>query len=417
VLGQAGVAAAGLGGLRLLTTLLTPDQFGRLVLGISLAMLLQQVAFGPLAVAALRHAGRAIDEAELHLLVSALDRLNTQAFLGSLLVSAIAASVVHVLDWSDWLLFGALTLWFGTALGLLGTRLAIDAAQRHRGWVSGMQVGTEVGKYGAAWAAIALIGAASAAAAMAGFATATTVAAVVQRSRARGGPKDRPEANDWRASLLRVARPLAATGALTWSQMASDRWALNAVLTTGHVGAYGVVYQIAVAPFTLLGAMVQQLVAPVVFRMAGSGRDSGSIRASHRYVLASAGVLLIGTAAGALLAWRFHEAIFGIFVGPGFAQYSHLLPLGVVAGGFLAAGQVVGVTVLSRDAAGQLILPKAVTAALGLVLNILGAVFLGVAGVLWANVVYSLVFLVWLAIIALGPGEERGSQGTRGSLP
>jgi O-antigen/teichoic acid export membrane protein len=425
VAGQAGVAVAGLGGLRLLTTLLSPDQFGRLILGVSLAMLVQQLTFGPLAVATLRHTGHAVDEKELGLLVGAVDRLLMQAFLAALAAAAVAATIVLLIGWTHWASFGLLCLWFATASGVLNTRLAIDAAQRNRGWVSAMQVASETAKYLAAGAAVAILTspdasaasatsatpatspASPASAAMAGFAVAATIFALIQRRRARGSGGVSPGRAGWRAPLLRVARPLAATGALTWSQMASDRWALNAVLSTAHVGAYGVVYQIAVAPFTLLGAMVQQLAAPVVFRIAGSGTDPRSVRASHTYVLVAAAILLLGTAAAVAIAWRFHEAIFGLLVGPGFAQYSYLLPLGVVVGGFLATGQVMSMTVLSRDAAQQLVLPKAVTAVLGLVLNVLGAVFFGVVGVLWANVVFSLVFLVWLSLIALGPDASR----------
>jgi O-antigen/teichoic acid export membrane protein len=422
LLGQAGVAVAGLVGLRLLTTLLVPAEFGRLALGVSLAALLQQITFGPLAVATLRFAGPAQDAADFPGFVAEVDRLLFRATGLCLVIAVGAGAAVLLLGVEHWVAFGGACLWFAVASGVLSTRLSLDAALRRRGWVAGVQVGSETIRFGFGAGAVVLFGTRSALFVMIGFAAAATLSALIQRRRAAADRRREP--GEWTGRVIHFARPLALTGALTWSQMASDRWSLNALLSTAHVGAYSVIYQIAVAPFSLVGTMIQQLLAPIVFRSSGSGGEAASVRASHRPVLLAVAVLLLATAAAAGVAWRFHDMIFSIMVGPGYDQYSSLLPLGVVAGGLLASAQVVATTILTRGATRELIVPKAVTAVMGVGLNILGAYLFGIQGVLFANAVFGLVYFGWMYVTAgrTGGGPPRTSPylaqgGTAGSAP
>lgn len=420
VAGQAGVAVVGLVGLRILTTLLVPSEFGRLALGLSIATLFAQVAFGPIAVATLRFAGRAFDEGQLAALLRDVDRLLAQATLLSAALTIVVGLVVAYFHLSDWLLLGVLCLWFASASGVLGSGLAVDASLRRRGWVAGMQVGSEAARFAGAAVVLLLVAARSAPAAMGGFALATSLSALVQRTRRRKDPSPH-EASDVnagsrRADLLAFAKPLAVTGGLTWSQMASDRWSLNAMISTTQVGVYSVVYQIGVAPFTLLGSTIQQLLGPVVFQIAGAGTDRAAVRASHLYVLKAVAALITVTTVCALVSWRFHDRIFALLVGPKFAQYSALLPLGVIAGGLMASAQVVATTVMSRGDTSRLVLPKAVTAVLGAALNIAGAHFYGVKGVLAANVVFSIIFFAWMSATASGPGGSQMSDARETGL-
>jgi O-antigen/teichoic acid export membrane protein len=403
VLGQVGVAGAGLAGLRLLTTLLSPEEFGRLALGLSIAALFQQVAFGPLVVASLRYAAGAFDEGSLDRLVGTVDRLLFQLAVVSVAVSSLAAVVLPSAGLLSWVPLGGLCLWFSIASAAFSTRLSVDAALRRRELVAIMQVGAEVGRFALASAVIVLLGQPSAGAAMAGFAAALTMAAFVQRRRmATSGTLDIA----WRGVLVAFARPLAVTGGLTWAQMASDRWSLNALMSAAHVGAYSAIYQIAIAPFTLVGTTVQQLLAPIVFRMAGKDGDRAAVSASHLPVLSAVTILLVLTAAGSLVAWLLHEEIFHVLVGPAFATYSRLLPLGVVAGGLLAAGQVVSTTIMSRGVTSELMVPKAVTALFGAALNVIGAWLYGVVGVILATIAFALIFFVWMYRMAAQPVHD-----------
>jgi O-antigen/teichoic acid export membrane protein len=123
-------------------------------------------------------------------------------------------------------------------------------------------------------------------------------------------------------------------------------------------------------------------------------------------VLSAVTILLVLTAAGSLVAWLLHEEIFHVLVGPAFATYSRLLPLGVVAGGLLAAGQVVSTTIMSRGVTSELMVPKAVTALFGAALNVIGAWLYGVVGVILATIAFALIFFVWMYRMAAQPVHD-----------
>lgn len=406
VAGQLGVAFVSLAGLRLLTTLLVPAEFGRVALGISIATLFQQVVFGPIAVATLRYAGTAYDDSDLQGFLRSVDRLLAQGVAVSVAAAAVAGLVVLALGLYHWLTLGVFCVWFASASGVFTTQLSIDASLRNRGWVAALQACSEAARYLVAGVFVVLLGAHNAVVVMAGFAAALTLAALIQIARTRRSPVATPTSpQEWRPVLLRFAKPLALTGGVTWSQMTSDRWSLNAVMSTADVGVYSAVYQIAVAPFSLFGSMIQQLLGPIVFRIAGTGADRDRVRESHVQVMLAVSVLLVLSAIAVLATWQFHAAIFRLLVGPAFSQYSYMLPIGVMAGGLLAAGQVVATTVMSRGETRHLVVPKAVTSVIGLILNILGARYFGVLGVLMANVAFSLLYFVWMLIIASHRGE------------
>jgi len=402
--GQAGAALVGLGGLRLLTTLLSPEEFGRLALGLSITAFLQQVAFGPVSAATLRYAGNAAKENDLDAFLDSLRRLLRQAVLLSVVVATVGVLVLLALGLQAWIALALSAVWFAAASGTSTALLFVDASLRRRPWVAGVQIVGEVLRFGLAGAALVILDIRSATLTMSGFALALTLVALLQLRRWQHGQRSIATRTDpWRTSMVLFAAPLALTGALSWSQLASDRWSLNAFLSVVHVGAYSVLYQIAVAPFSLLSVMLQQLIGPIVFRMAGRGTDEDALRASHRVVVLAIVGLLGCTVVGALVAWEFHEWIFAALVGPRFRNFSPLLPLAVCVGGVLAASQLAGTTVMSRGDTTRLITPKVVTSIIGVGLNILGARYYGVTGVLCANGVFGILFFVWMLVLARKP--------------
>jgi O-antigen/teichoic acid export membrane protein len=408
VAGQVGASLAGLIGLRLLTTLLDPASFGRLALGLSIAAFLQQVAFGPISSATLRYAGTAHSEGQL---AGFMRELLALLKLGILLAVVLAFAVVPVyaaLGIDGW---GGITisaLWFAAASGVSTSLLFVDVSLRRRARAAILQVGIEVVRFGGA--AILLVSRPSLAAtgALAAFAGTVTLIALGQYAASRAGViASAPVASNWSPQLRAFAAPLALTGALSWAQLASDRWSLNVFLSTADVGAYSVLYQIAVAPMSLLSVMLQQLIGPVVFRMAGRNRDTTGTDQGDRVVLWALAALGATTLTGAVVAWWLNDTVFAVVVGPRFRQFSYLLPLAVIAGGMLAASQLAATTVMSRGDTRRLIVPKVVTAILGVGLNVAGARLLGVRGVLLANAVYGLCYMLWMLLLARRPAATR----------
>jgi hypothetical protein len=76
------------------------------------------------------------------------------------------------------------------------------------------------------------------------------------------------------------------------------------------------------------------------------------------------------------------------------------MPWVLLAGGSLAAGQVLTVKLLSEMNSRALLVPRLVTSLGGTVLTLMGARFAGIDGVVGAAVLFGFAQLAWLAVIA-----------------
>jgi len=193
--------------------------------------------------------------------------------------------------------------------------------------------------------------------------------------------------------------PFATWGLFTWAYMASDRWALQVFDTTSAVGLYAVLRQLGYYPIILLSGLIMQLVTPMFFGRAGDGSDP--TRLQHGRKLNNMLVLgaLLLTLLGTLLTFLLHSQIFLLLAAPEYREVSGFLPWMVLSGGLFAAGQLSVLSLLSGTNTQRLIMPKIVTALLGVGLNFLGAYWLSVKGVVFANLVFSLSYFVWVSLL------------------
>jgi len=78
---------------------------------------------------------------------------------------------------------------------------------------------------------------------------------------------------------------------------------------------------------------------------------------------------------------------------------SHLLPWVVMAGGLFSAGQVLSLNSFVELDSRSLLIPKIVTAVLGVGCNFAGARYFGSDGVVAGLLAFSVVYLVWILIL------------------
>ena len=404
--GQVAAIVGGLAGIRLLTQALSPASYGELALGMTAASLTQQVVLGPAAGAILRFFAPATEAKQLGDYLKASRRLLAE---GTLLLVAIATVSGLAL-----LLFG-LVKWLVLLLGaflfslLSGYCSAVDGMQnaaRQRAVVAWHQGIGQWLRFSLALVLIAAFGASSSAA-MIGYAIASAVVLgsqivlfrrkILAMLPAQSFPAQ-DGASDWIRPMRGYAWPFAAWGIFTWMQTASDRWALQG-RGTSEVGFYAALYQLGYYPMTLLSGFLVQLVSPVLFSRAGDGTNPDRMAQSHRLNrvlwLSSLGLVV----AGAILASLFHREILSIFAAPEYREFSPLLPLMVLSGGLFAAGQIAVLSLLSGANSQRLIAPKIITALLGVLLNLGGAFWLGLSGVVYAGVAVSLIYLVWIVML------------------
>ena len=214
----------------------------------------------------------------------------------------------------------------------------------------------------------------------------------------------------WWPGMGDYSRPFTRFGLATWLQQASDRWALQAWAGAEAVGQYSVLYQLGYSPMGVLSSVLNTLVAPILYGRAGDASNQQRNQNVHRLVrrltLLGLGFSLVLV----LLSWVLHSWLFQLLLAPAYQPLSAWLPLMVLAGTMVSVGQLIALKFMSDNRTTELGRIKIWTALLGMLLNGLGAAWFGVAGVIVAQNLFSVSYLVWMIHLGLQTAEGQSAN-------
>jgi O-antigen/teichoic acid export membrane protein len=212
----------------------------------------------------------------------------------------------------------------------------------------------------------------------------------------------------WVRSIASFTWPISTFGIFTWLHLSSDRWALHTFAGKQDVGLYAVLYQLGYYPMSLATDMLTQFLAPIFFQRAGDATDPERNTGVRRTCWRLTAVSLLTTGATVLVAAVLHRPIFRLLVDSQYASASRYLPWMLLAGGIFAMGQALALILLSEIRTRAMSVAKIVTACLGIVLNVLGAYRWGLAGIVAANLVFSVIFCAWIAVLSASVSRREG---------
>jgi len=404
--GQSVAAFGGIVGVRLLTRALDPTIYGEVALGMTLALLVQQTMLSPLSVAFLRFFSPAREARTIGAYSKAVRRLLLQASIAvAILGVACTIGLVGVAH-AEWI--GVVLA--ATALSLSsGYNVALDNIQnaaRHRLLVVVHQIANQWARFLVALTLIVMFEKSSATVLTAyALVSAVTLCSRMlflgKRLSTHGDTADNsPEAaHEMVTRMRRYALPFATWGVFTWAFEASGRWALQLSSGTTDVGLYAALSQIGQYPIVLLADAIATTVAPVVFARAGDGSDQLRLRGAQRMNAFVVGSMFTIAIAAAVVGLVFQDHIVALLVGPEYRAIAPLLPWTILAGGLFGCAQVAVLRILMSADTRVLIAPKIGTAVAGVVLKVGGAYLMGLRGVVAASVIFSVMYLVWVAAL------------------
>lgn len=402
-LGQ-GVAVLGaMVGVRLLTSVLSPAQYGEVALAGTVGALVTQLSLMPLQQGALRFFGPALEAHELRASLTATWLLARRT--GQVVVILTAVAVIGLLLLARYSLIGIVVCAAVLAL-LSGYERILDALQsvgRQRGITAWHQGLANWLRFLVAFGLVTWLGGGSTAVVL-GYALATAVVLASQLAFFYRGwwmlvasQAPSPASTEkWRAQIQGYAGPFMASGAFLWLQQSSDRWGLQIFGATQDVGYYAVLVQLGYIPIILLTGVVVQLVQPILFNKAGDGTDLQRLAQTNRINNHLLYGFLFLTAAGTLGAFMFHRQIFSLLVAPEYHRVSGLMYLMVLSGGCFASGELAAMKLMSGRRTRELSVIKIGTAIVGISLNLIGTYWFGLQGAVLANLGFSATSLAWL---------------------
>lgn len=409
-IGQAAAILGAMVGVRILTGVLTPETYGHLALGMTVSTFANVVVFGPLCNGAIRFFAPASESGSLPRYFAAIKRLVLQASTAILLFALVICIGLVLAHQSKWISLVLPAFFFALFSGYSTTLSGMQNAARQRAVVALHKGILSWGRFLLAAGLVIWFGASSAVA-MLGYCIAMLLVLLSQRFLFRRMLQIRDSSScqygqlqnhQWRNKILTYAWPFAAWGILAWARLVSDRWALRIFGTNEEVGFYAVLFQIGYYPCMTLAGLVMQLLNPICFQRAGDASDPQKVQ--HVYFLSWFLTLavLVTTFIGTFLAIHLHREVFRLLVSPEYHFVSSLLPGIVLGAGLFVSAQFCSLGPLSRIDSKCLVIPKNVTAIVGILMNFLGAMWLGLTGVIVGNILFSLANLIWITFISIG---------------
>lgn len=403
VLGQFMMVLGSLLSVRLLTEVLSPDAYGELALGMTVATLINQIILGPLSGGITRFYAPAAEHNDLSAFLNAAKKLVFNATGMILLLILISIISLILLARPQWIAITISALIFAILSGYCVIFSGIQTAARQRATVALHQGLEPLLRTIIAVGLLTWLGATSAIA-MIGYAFASLLILTSQvflfRKAIHIAPSNNTKKN-WHEEIWKFSWPIGTFGVFTWLQLASDRWALQAFSTTSEVGNYAVLYQLGYYPISLITGMLMQFIVPILYQRAGDTSDVSRNRNATKLCWQLFWVTLAITGLAFLITINTHSLIFQIFVAKEYSTVSYLLPWMILSGGMFAAGQAIASDLLTKLKTRELIPTKIVTSTLGVTFNILGAHYFGISGVVYASMLFSIVYSICIVVIVI----------------
>ena len=410
-MGQVMAVLGAIVGVRWITQLLDPQCYGELALGLTLTLFTQQAIWGPLGGGISRFFAPALEALTLKGYLKATRILVGRISLSSLLIAGLVCAGGWALGYGHLVGLAGLAMLLGLTSGYCGSLNAIQYAARqrmvvawHQGLGAWLRFMVAVG-FIYLWGPFSWV-------VMLGYCGASFIVLCSQflffkRKILISGqqPIKDNEVSAWTEKLVKYSWPISIFGIFTWAQIASDRWALQCFGIASDVGLYTVLYQVGYYPIMTLSGLVTQFIQPVIFAWAGDNTDEGRVQRTRIISHALVTSALILTAIGTLLAFLLHEQIFYLLVGIKYRVVASLLPLMVLAGGLFTAGQLASLILMTENNTRGLIAPKIFTAIFGILLNIAGAYFMGLRGVVLACLLFALSYALWVIYLSRNQGK------------
>jgi O-antigen/teichoic acid export membrane protein len=401
IVGQIAAAVGSVVVTCLLARWLEPSEYGVFALALTASTFGQNILFGPWAGSAMRFDSLAVSEGASRSFLAMVYKVQWQLSMVGTMILVLVLLGLLVSNHHDVVLLSIATAIAVIAAAWTTLAGSLQSARRQRSIIAMHQGITP-------WIRLVMVMAVirmfqpSASLAMTGWALANIV---VSLSQWRYIPwtnlaPDRQDHPQYRIRLISYAAPFILWGVFSFAQSSVDRWSLRAATNMATVGIYSAAYQLGYAPALLLGAFVEQMLVPVAFAGAGNALDEKRLHQARRRVFIAAIALLIVAFFGAGLVWLC-EPIIKRVLPAAYAQCAaYVAPL-FMAGGLFAVAQVLIIAPLTSFNSKSILVPRMLTSLAAVVIFVYASYTWGLPGLIAGQLIVSLIFCTWFAIIAM----------------
>ena len=408
--GQTGNALGILLGMKVLTQVLDPFEFGRLSIANTVVLLIFIGLFSPLGHGFTRFWSISHDRGQVEEFVFGANRYAGWLFLVVMGVSLGFFAFCLFCGWLEHQRLIAVALIVGAIRGYSGLRLAVLLGARKRKIVALINTGAALFKPLAATFLIILF-VSNADCAMWGYFIITLAILFIAEYYYQNVIKDdlkhplnQPDhtvdAHKMGKEILAFSWPFCVWGIFVWIHQSCDRWSLLAFHGADVVGAFSVVALLATYPLIFSSGFLLNLFMPVAYERAGDLSSRSDLKSAYKFILAMIAVYALGAMVLIGFFVFFHETIVLLMSNAEYVRFSYLLPSLTLSWAFFYLGEALTAFGFIAKTPKIYILPKLISA----IIAALGAFFLsseiGAQGVVWALGVSGIFYAAWCAVLA-----------------
>jgi len=193
------------------------------------------------------------------------------------------------------------------------------------------------------------------------------------------------------SEMLGYGWPLLITGVLTWATFFVDRWALGVFGTAEDIGKYFALYQVGFFPALLGAQTLRHFISPIMFHRLSQAKNQTESDQVYRINLITAHCILIFFIIVFIITLFTHELFFSILVGESYRAVSNLWPYMILAGGISISSSGLLISMFANMHTKIMIPIKLITTAVITVCVAIGAKMYGIDGVVYGILVFSIL--------------------------
>ncbi len=198
---------------------------------------------------------------------------------------------------------------------------------------------------------------------------------------------------NWSNKITSFSRPFFLISFITWLHTASDRWILESFTSMSEVGIYVALFQLSYFPMTLLTGMALNYFTPFIYDNNQKTVLAESI--FHNLKIIKYVILLLISVS--LISYLFRNLFFSLVVSEQFLSGANYWPIMLFSGGLFSFGQYLALKFESDLKTEKMILPKFLSSLFGITLNFLGVFFGGLGGLVFSQLLFSILNLILIA--------------------
>jgi len=409
LVGQIGIAVAGLVAVKVLSNLLSQAEFGKLALAITLMSFVGVNIFGPFGQGFMRFWSISKERENLDVFYRVSNRFIICISVFAVLVAVAIALFLFIARHAEWAVLALLSLVLGIISGMISMRTSVWNAMRQRRKIALVSIFDGFSKPLFAALLVLLTVRTVNIVLIAYLLEAFLILFVVDRIYVKNTgvrlykypftKSDNFFRNDLSREIISYSWPFAVWGIFGWAHLFCDRWVLNMFFGLEVVGGFAVVSQLASYPLIFGSGFLSNLLTPVAFQRAGKLSDRLQVNSAVKILKVMTAIYIIGLIIVVVFFSFFHNQLVLLISNQAFAKYSYLLPGLTVAWGLFYLGQVLTQFGLLYNKTQVYIYPKIFASLIALAGVFFFASRLGVAGVVWGLSLANLVYVVWCTII------------------